>query len=287
MDIDLHTHSAISDGTDTLHQLVRAAHDAGLDAISLTDHDTMVGVDQAQRLGSLIGLEVLAGVELSTHVLHDGVERQVHVLGYGCRTDNERLSDLLCDIRQARRDRLPTMLAKLAELGMPLTMEEVRAQAALASSIGRPHVADAMVARGYVADRTEAFDVYLHNGGPADVPRYTAPTASAVNLITAAGGVAVLAHPWGRGNREVLTPQVIAGLAKDHGLYGIEVDHVDHTQADRTQLRQLSHELGLAATGSSDYHGTGKTRNPLGVFRTAPEVYETMRKQIEERGGQL
>jgi len=148
-------------------------------------------------------------------------------------------------------------------------------------------VADAMIAHGYVPNRDVAFQLWLDRGKPAYVSHSSPLLPTAIDAVNRAGGVAVIAHPWGRGSSSVVTPAIIAGLARDHGLFGIEVDHVDHSEADRQVLRDLAHDLGLVATGSSDYHGRGKTRNPLGVCQTDPAVYQAIRAQITERGGQL
>jgi len=284
--IDLHTHSMISDGTDTVPELIRAARAAGIDTLALTDHDTMDGVDEAKACGRREGVDVLRGVEISTHLIVDGSHHPVHLLGYGCADDDEDLATLLRAVREARLTRVPRILELLAELGMPLDLEEVQVQAAGASSSGRPHVADAMVARGYVASRDEAFRDWLYDHGPAYVVRYTPTVAEAIDAINRAHGVAVIAHPWGRGNREAMSAEILAGLARTHGLFGIEADHVEHTEDERRILHELAHDLGLVATGSSDYHGSGKTRNPLGVFTTPPKVYRAITHEIEERGGQ-
>jgi predicted metal-dependent phosphoesterase TrpH len=287
MTIDLHTHSAISDGTDTVPALVRAARAAGLTVIALTDHDTMAGVAGAQQEGRELGLAVLRGMELSTHVIQAGKRVSVHLLGYGCSPVEPVLAGWLAEVRQGRRTRVPRTLELLAGLGVELSEADVAAHAARATTLGRPHIADALVAKGYVADRAQAFRDYLAEDGPAYVAHPTPQLSQAVRLIDRAGGVAVLAHPWGRGTRNVLTPLAIANLVGSHGLFGLEADHVDHSEADRRELRQLAHELGLIVTGSSDYHGTGKTANPLGVFTTAAEVYQTITDAITERGGQL
>jgi predicted metal-dependent phosphoesterase TrpH len=210
--------------------------------------------------------------------------RPVHLLGYGCRNTPE-FDTLLARVRSARDDRIPATLEKLAALGMPLSLAEVEEQAARATSIGRPHVADALVARGYVPSRDVAFARYLYDGGPAYVSRYTPSTAEAIDAVNAAHGVAVLAHAWGRGNGAFVTVNVITEWVTDHHLAGIEVDHVDHDDDTRRTLTGLADKLGLIRTGSSDYHGTGKTRNPLGVCLTDPEQYERLVRLIHERGG--
>ena len=287
VEIDLHTHSALSDGTDTIPELLRAAQSAGLDVIALTDHDTMDGVESAQEYGRAIGVEVLRGMEMSADLEVGGVTRSIHLLVYGPQPGDPELEALLASIRESRQSRIPRMLELLAGLGMTLDLGQVQAYSARSVTTGRPHIADAMVASHYVSSRDEAFQKYLYEGGPAYVERYTPSFAEAVAAINQAHGLIVLAHPWGRGNAALLTPQVIARLAADFGLYGIEVDHVDHTELERRQLRELADDLGLAATGASDYHGKGKTRNPLGVFRTAPGVYQALRIAIEQTGGLL
>jgi predicted metal-dependent phosphoesterase TrpH len=143
-----------------------------------------------------------------------------------------------------------------------------------------------MVGRGYVSDRDEAFRDYLYDDGPAYVSRYTPSLEEALGLVVGAGGVSVIAHPWGRGTKDVLTPELLRDLAQQ-GLDGLEVDHVDHDEPDRTRLADLSETLGLLTTGGSDYHGRGKTRNPLGVHTTTAENYELLCSTIIERGGQV
>ncbi|MDN5570453.1 MAG: PHP domain-containing protein [Propionibacteriaceae bacterium] len=280
MRIDLHTHSLVSDGTDTPTHLVRKAAAAGLDAVALTDHDTFDGIAEAKLAAEALGVEVLGGVEMSTQL----GGKSVHVLGYGCDPHDQVLLEELARVRVGRSDRVPAMVARLTELGLPLSVDDVLAQAG-GASLGRPHVADAMVAKGYVARRDEAFERYLYEGGPAYVDRYCTPLSAAIDLIHEARGVAVLAHPWGRGRREDLPEPYLAELANEYRLDGVEVDHPDHDDATRAELRALASALGLLATGSSDYHGLGKTRNPLGVFTTDPDVYAEIGRRIRARGG--
>jgi predicted metal-dependent phosphoesterase TrpH len=277
--IDLHAHSAISDGTDSPAGLVAAAAAAGLDVVALTDHDTFDGLPEALAAAGAAGVRVLPGIELSAEA--GGVS--VHLLGYGCRADDSALLDELALIRRGRSGRIPAMLAALAALGMPLDAGLLARVSGNATSIGRPHLADALVAQGYVADRTEAFDKYLADDGPAFVPRYAAPLESAIGLIRAAGGVAVIAHPWGRVSRGVLPEHYLAELA-GRGLDGIEVDHNDHDPATRDELRALAGRHGLLVTGSSDYHGLGKRDHGLGVNTTAPEALAEIDARIAARG---
>lgn len=279
MRIDLHTHSCVSDGTDTPAEMVAAAAAAGLDVVGLCDHDTFDGLTAASAAAQEAGIRLLPGIEIST--VQDG--RGVHLLGYGCRPDDPALSAELAVVRHGRQARIPAMLAALAGIGLPIEDDLLAAMVGESPSIGRPHLADAMVAKGYVTDRSEAFARYLDAGRPGYVRRYATPLELGLDLVRGAGGVAVIAHPWGRGAREVLTGPALARLASEHGLDGIEVDHSDHSAADRGALRGLADRLGLLATGSSDYHGTGKTNHPLGLNTTAAEVFDELRRRIAQR----
>lgn len=274
MRIDLHTHSAVSDGTDAPAELVAHAAQVGLDVLALTDHDTLAGLDEADAAGRRLGVEVLPGLELSTRLSG----RSVHLLGYGPDPDDEALAVELARVRCGRDDRVPAMVERLGELGFPLVLQEVLDQAG-GVSVGRPHVADAMIARGYVRDRDEAFTHWLYEGGPAYVDRYATELPAAIAMIKAAGGVAVIAHPWSRGTDQVLLPDVVGELAAS-GLDGLEANHPDHDPGTRAALRRLAKRLGLLVTGGSDHHGTGKKRNPLGACTTDPVVYAEIRSRI-------
>ncbi len=276
MRIDLHTHSDVSDGTDTPGELVAAARDADLDVVALTDHDTFDGLDRAVAAGRELGVDVVRGMELSC--ARRGAS--VHLLAYGADPAEPALAAELVRIRDGRGDRLPKVLDRLAGLGLPLNEHDVLVQVGDSPSIGRPHIADAMVAAGYVTDRTEAFDRFLADGGPAHVPRYAVDVERAIDLVHGAGGVAVVAHPWGRGRESVLPTEVLSALVAGHGLDGIEVDHQDHDADARARLWRLVDELGVLGTGSSDYHGTGKTDHDLGVNTTRPEVYAELRARM-------
>lgn len=272
MRIDLHTHSSVSDGTDTPEELVRKAAAAGLDVVALTDHDTFDGLNAAVAEGQRIGVQVLRGMELSCSRGGDSV----HLLAYGADPLNADLVAELALVRGGRKGRLTGVLMKLAELGVPVSEAEVMAQVGDSPSVGRPHIADAMIKAGHVRDREEAFDRFLAEGGPAHVHRYAIELERGIDLVHAAGGVAVIGHPWGRGREHVLPPALLSALAAEHGLDGVEVDHQDHDASTRAQLRTLAAELGLLATGSSDYHGTGKLDHDLGCNTTAPEVYDDL-----------
>ncbi len=281
MRIDLHTHSRVSDGTDTPTRLVLKALEAGLDVIALTDHDTFDGVIEAAEAGKRVGVRVVPGVEMSTAV----ATRSVHLLGYGCDMHNGALSTELEALRSARAARLPAMCRILTDLGVPITVEEVRDTSQSARSLGRPHVADALVAKGHVADRTEAFALHLAEGRPAYVERYSTDLAHAITLIHGAGGAAVIAHPWARGNRDVMNAPLLESLVEGYGLDGIEVEHEDHDEETRRLLFAMGARLGLVRTGSSDYHGHGKRGYELGCNLTRKSAFMELVSRIRARGG--
>lgn len=281
MRIDLHTHSRVSDGTDTPTGLVMKALEAGLDVIALTDHDTFDGVHEAAAAGKRVGVRVVTGVEMSTEL--DGVS--VHLLGYGCDVHHRALNEELTALRRGRAQRVPVMCDKLVALGLEISVEDVAATARSARSLGRPHVADTLVAKGYVHDRSEAFDTYLGDGMPAYVPRYNTDLVRAIGLVHAAGGAAVIAHPWGRGSRSVLTAPVLEKLVREHSLDGMEVDHEDHDAETRALLFEMGARLGLIRTGSSDHHGDGKVGHALGCNLTRKSAFMELVSRIRGRGG--
>jgi 3',5'-nucleoside bisphosphate phosphatase len=279
MRIDLHTHSLVSDGTDTPAELVRKAHAVGLDVVALTDHDTFDGLDEAAAESERLGILLVRGMELSCSRGGDSV----HVLAYGVDPANPALAAEMARVRDGRLGRLAGVLAKLAELGVPVSEAEVMAQVGDSPSVGRPHIADALIKAGHVRDRQEAFDRFLADGGPAHVHRYTIEVERGIDLVHEAGGLAVIAHPWGRGREYVLPSRVLEALARDHGLDGIEVDHQDHDCETRERLRALANGLGLLATGASDYHGVGKLDHDLGCNTTEPEVFNEMQRRLRSR----
>lgn len=281
--IDLHTHSAVSDGTDTPAQLVAAAARAGLDAVALTDHDTTDGWAEAVEAGVRHGVRVLRGIEISCELR--GVS--VHLLGYGCRADDRELGAELERNRLGRSRRIPTMLSRLAEYGMPVPADVLARHVGDSPSVGRPHFADAMVELGYVADRREAFDRWLGDDRPLYVARYATPVEAALELVQDAGGATVIAHPWGRLSRDILPPRYLASLVASGLLDGIEVDHQDHDAATRVELRALAETTQAMVTGSSDYHGTGKQDHPIGCNTTAAAVVSRLELVVGQRGGSL
>ena len=281
MRIDLHTHSSTSDGTDAPEQLVEQAVRARLDVVALTDHDTFDGLDEAVAAGERLGIQVVRGLELSC----TQAGASVHLLGYGADPADPDLARELELVRDGRQGRVSGVLAKLAALGVGVSEAAVMRFVGDSPSVGRPHIADAMVEAGHVQDRTEAFDRFLADGGPAHVSRYAIDLPTGIELVRRAGGVAVIAHPWGRGREHVLPAELIAAMAAEHRLDGIEVEHQDHDRATRHRLRVLARELGLLATGSSDYHGTGKVDHDLGCNTTDPEVFAEISARMAARVG--
>ncbi|MEU0673314.1 PHP domain-containing protein [Streptomyces sp. NPDC006172] len=266
MRIDLHCHSTASDGTDTPAELVRGAAAADLDVVALTDHDTTRG--HAEAIAALPeGLTLVTGAELSCRV--DGIS--MHMLAY--LFDPEEPA-LLAERELVRDDRVPrarSMVAKLGELGVPVTWEQV-ARIAGDGSVGRPHVATALVELGVVPTVSDAFTRdWLGDGGRVWVPKHETDPFEAIRLVKAAGGVTVFAHPAASKRGRTVPESTIAELAAA-GLDGIEVDHMDHDAGTRARLRALAGDLGLLVTGSSDYHGSRKTC-VLGEYTTDPEVY--------------
>ncbi|MCF3137042.1 PHP domain-containing protein [Streptomyces olivochromogenes] len=266
MRIDLHCHSTASDGTDTPAELMRNAAAAGLDVVALTDHDTTRGY--AEAVAALPeGLTLVTGAELSCRI--DGIS--MHLLAY--LFDPEEPA-LLAERELVRDDRVPRakgMIAKLNGLGVPVTWEQV-SRIAGDGSVGRPHVATALVELGVVPTVSDAFtEQWLSDGGRAYVPKHETDPFEAIRLVKGAGGVAVFAHPAAAKRGRTVPESAIAEMAAT-GLDGIEVDHMDHDADARERLRGLAKELGLLVTGSSDYHGSRKTVS-LGAYTTDPEVY--------------
>ncbi|RYJ24570.1 metal-dependent phosphoesterase [Streptomyces sp. L-9-10] len=269
MRIDLHTHSTASDGTDTPAELVRNAAAAGLDVVALTDHDTTRG--HAEAIAALPALDrdltLVTGAELSCRL--DGIS--LHMLAYLFDPDEP---ELLAERELVRDDRVPrarTMVRKLQELGVPITWEQV-SRIAGDASLGRPHIATALVELGVVETVSDAFTTeWLADGGRAYAEKHELDPFEAIRMVKAAGGVTVFAHPLAAKRGRVVHESAIVRFAAA-GLDGIEVDHMDHDEPTRARLRGLAAELGLLATGSSDYHGSRKSVE-LGGCTTDPEIY--------------
>ncbi|MGP9694883.1 PHP domain-containing protein [Brachybacterium sp. AOP25-B2-12] len=274
--IDLHTHSRYSDGTSTVDELLGAARATGLDVIALTDHDTIAGWDDARALCSRHGVAVVPGIEVSTEYGRSSV----HVLAFlPDPSPDTELAVELARSREARIHRAERMVERIAA-DLPLTWEQVLAQVAgEQTTVGRPHIADALVAAGLVGDRDEAFATILADGSPYYVGHYAPSPHVAVAAIRAAGGVPVIAHP-ASGTRGVDVPLALLEELVAAGLQGVEVDHREHDHLERERLRSFAHSHDLLITGGSDYHGRGKP-NRLGENLTSPHVLDA----IIERAG--
>ncbi|MEW2413890.1 PHP domain-containing protein [Streptomyces sp. NPDC046866] len=266
MRIDLHAHSTASDGTDTPAELVRHAAAAGLDVVALTDHDTVAGHAEAIAAAPA-GLTVVTGMELSCRL--DGIP--MHLLAYLFDPEEPELARERELVRDDRTPRAQTMIGKLQALGVGITWEQV-SRIAGGGSVGRPHIATALVELGVVPTVSDAFTAdWLADGGRAYAEKHELDPFHAVRLVKAAGGVTVFAHPAAVKRGRCVPESAIAALAAA-GLDGVEVDHMEHDADTRARLRGLAGELGLLTTGSSDYHGSRKTCR-LGDYTTDPEVY--------------
>jgi predicted metal-dependent phosphoesterase TrpH len=265
MRADLHVHSDASDGTDSPAEVMRRAALAGLDAVALTDHDTVAGHARArQALPDTMAL--VPGMELSCRL----EDRSLHLLAYLFDPDDPELAAQTRRIRDDRVLRARAMVGRLADLGVPVGWDQVAAIAGT-SVVGRPHIARAMAASGVIAEPGEAFTAdWIGDGGRAYVGRYALAPAHAIRLVRAAGGVAVLAHPRA-GRQWLASDEQIAELAAA-GLAGVEVFHPDQPESQRAQLLSLCRELGLVATGGSDDHGS-LTGHRIGAETTPEDSY--------------
>ena len=269
--IDLHTHSDESDGTFAPSEVVRRAAELGLEVVALTDHDTTAGSDEAAEAAREVGVELVPGVEFSAE--HEATS--IHVLCYWMDPSNEELQTELQRLRDDRFRRGEMMIEKLQALGFDISFERVRAIAG-GGNIVRPHVAQAMVEAGIVADEREAFDRYIADGGPAHVAKHALDPLDSVDLIGRAGGVCVLAHPGMWGAQSSVPESLIVAMA-ERGMTGLEVDHTDHTPEQRATYRAMAERLGLVATGGSDCHGARYDPIRLGGSLCDPEQFAALR----------
>lgn len=272
MRIDLHTHSTASDGTESPAEVMASARAAGLDVVALTDHDTIAGWREAAAAAD--EMVFVPGAELSCQTED---EISLHMLGLLFDPDHAALREAMATTRDDRLPRMSRMVEKLAADGIAITMDQVWAQVPEGATLGRPHLADALVAAGVVSTRDEAFVDLLHNDSKYYVGHIAPTPSEAVRLIKSAGGVAVFAHPGASKRGEIVSDEQIASLVAE-GLDALEVDHRDHDDQTRSRLRVLAGELGLLCTGASDYHGTGKL-NQIGENMTDPHVWEILQSR--------
>ncbi|MBI4294646.1 MAG: PHP domain-containing protein [Chloroflexi bacterium] len=246
--VDLHLHTTASDGSLTPEQMVKRAVEVGLEIIAITDHDTVAGIEPAMAAArSYPGLTLIPGVEINTDV----PQGEVHVLGYFVDYHHPEFASKLETLRRSREERAQKMIARLAGLGIPIEWRRVRELAA-GESVGRPHIAQAMLEKRYIGTLKEAFTKYIGRDGPAYVERYKLTPDEAVTLVVRASGLPVLAHPAGIDGLETLVPRL-----KRQGLIGLEVYYPGYTSEMVAELSQLARRNSLLTTGGSDYHAAG------------------------------
>lgn len=275
--IDLHTHSTYSDGTDTPRELINCALSAGISTLALTDHDSIAGWEEAKQ--ALRGdLSLVLGAEISC-LTEEGIS--VHMLGLLFDGENKQMLQMLEETRDSRIPRMKKMIQLLNAEGIDITMEEVLSVVSDGATVGRPHLADALVARGYIGSRNEAFDGLLNNDSKFYVSHLAPTPEVAIAQIKSAGGVSVIAHPFASFRGATLDEFAIESLVKA-GLNGIEVNHRDQSESERIALLELATSMNLLVTGSSDYHGAGKL-NSLGENSTNPGQWELLEAMADQR----
>ena len=279
MYVDLHCHSTASDGTLPPSQVVRLAKEAGLSALSLTDHDTINGVAEAAAAAAEVGIDFLPGIEISCEFPRPGT---LHMLGYGIDPASTTLRDLTTTLLSARGDRNPLIVERLRELGLDVTMDDWRDEAK-GGVLGRPQLAAILLRKGYVRSRQEAFDKYLGEGGAAYFDKERLPSRRAIRMIRDAGGVAVLAHPIQLRRENFPQVETIVKNLADEGLSGVEVIHSDHDEMWVGELDRMAERFGLLKTGGSDFHGGNKPEIALGVAngRRVPRAwFDALRQAV-------
>ena len=270
--VDLHLHSTCSDGSSSPEEVVERASGLGLRAISLTDHDSMGGVAAAKAAGEVHGIDVVPGSELSAKF--DGCD--VHILAYFGDTDNERLIESLALYRDARRNRAERIVGRLNRLGIRVMFEQVLAKAD-GAAIGRPHVADVLVEEGFCFSPNEAFQKYLGYGKAAYEEKYVMPPSQAIEVIHAAGGIAVIAHPILYRDDSMLPALV------EQGIDGIEVWHIKQRGIDAVRYAAFADDNGLLKSGGSDCHGDGRGEAIMGKVDVPFSVYEDLKEGRDAR----
>lgn len=270
--IDLHTHSAASDGSMTPAELVRHAKNCGLAAIAITDHDTTDGVEEALAEAEKSGIEVVPGVEISVDY-----PTEMHILGFFFNGTHINIKPVLESLRRSREERNPKIVGKLKEMGFKIDMDEVEREAG-GTIIGRPHIAKVLVRKGYLKSIEEAFDKLLGSGRPAYFKKDKLIPQEGIKQILKAGGIPVLAHPIYLCNDTLELDQIVGELA-GYGLKGIEAYYVDNTGEDTANLLRLAIKYNLLVTGGSDFHGHFKTNIEIGTGHGNLRVpYELLKK---------
>jgi len=275
--LDLHLHSSASDGIDTPAGLIQLAHRAGVGVAALTDHDTTDGLDEGASAAATLGITLIRGVELSV----DHADLKMHMLVYFLDHPSAAFEDRLRELRAGRDERNVAIIATLNDLGYAITIDDVLRHAG-GRSVGRPHIADALIERGHFEHRDDVFTHLLHDGGPAYAERPRMTAEEAITLARDIDAVAVIAHP-----ATISVPDegylAVFRELRDIGLGGIEAHHPLHPPALRSHLANLAASLGIAATGGSDYHGAGKRRYEIGVGSGDLRVPASALHQLERQ----
>lgn len=273
--IDLHTHSTASDGTFTPSELIADAKERGVEAIALTDHDTLDGLAEAIEKGKEIGLEVINGIEFSTE--YSG--KEVHILGYLFDIDNKILNAKVEELRLDRERRTKLMLEKLAKYKLPISMEEILEEVE-GNIISRTHIANAMLKKGYVYTKSEAFRSYLSPTGVAYVPKENIDPFEAIRVIKESGGIASLAHPKLIGLGREKYEEFLAQLAKA-GLDAVEVYYPGFEKGDEEYYKKTADKYNLLYTGGSDFHGLNRPGTYPGKKGISREEFESLKKRLQ------
>jgi len=279
--LDLHLHTNRSDGSFTPTQVLELAHEAGVTALAITDHDIMMGIPEATLVGQQLGIEVIPGIEISSNF----GDSELHMLGYFLDWQDVRLNERLSTLRESRHRRNPQIIERLQSLGIDITYDEVRALAGT-DSVGRPHIARVLMEKHVVASAKEAFDRFFANGKPAYVPRDLPSPAEAIQWIKAAKGLAVLAHPtWVKTTEGTLT-DLVRQLKAD-GLNGVEVHYSTHTARQTREYLTLAKQVGLLVTGGSDFHGLTKPDIEVGIGRGTLHIPYSLLHKLKDAAAQL
>jgi predicted metal-dependent phosphoesterase TrpH len=275
--IDLHTHTTCSDGTDTPFALVKKALSAGITTLAITDHDSTAGWDEAIT-AIQPQIELVLGAEISC-LTTDGIS--VHMLGLLFDGENADMQKMLAESRDTRLPRMRKMVELLSADGINISLDDVYRATPAGATVGRPHLADALVANGVVASRDEAFLDLLNNDSKYYVTHAAPTPVDAIRTIRSAGGVAVIAHPFASRRGQIITASTFSDLVTA-GLNGIEVHHRDQNVEEQATLTSIARELNVVITGSSDYHGTGKL-NGLAENTTDKAQWEQLESQADAR----
>jgi predicted metal-dependent phosphoesterase TrpH len=282
--IDLHTHSSASDGSDSPALLVAKARAAGLAAVAITDHDTVAGLDEAQAASKDMGITVIRGCELST--LDDDTGLRMHILALWLPENTGNLKERLRELRAERDARNERIVYLLRHCGLEISMEDIRRQAC-GESVGRPHIAAAMIDKGYVRDSTEAFRRYLGRQGKAYVPKEVMQSVDAVSMLADLGATVCLAHPMLDGAPPDKLERLVRRLT-GRGLSVAEVWHSEYSAAQSRAALALARRFGLGFSGGSDYHGLNKPGIQMGTgrgnLRVGIDVLENLLRLRRERG---